>query len=123
VAEGRSAGHGWASAEAGEVGTPQGGIISPVLANVYLHYALDLWFERVFQRSCRGGAFLHRYADDFVCGFGRAEEAERFYNELEERLRKCGLELAHTKHGSHRLVVIATARRASSFWVSNFAGV
>jgi len=80
-----------------ESGTPQGGIISPVLANVYLHYALDLWFERVFQRSCRGGAFLHRYAEDFVCGFGRAEEAERFYNELEARLRKFGLELAKDK--------------------------
>jgi len=80
-----------------ESGTPQGGIVSPVLANVYLHYALDLWFERVFQRSCRGAAFLHRYADDFVCGFGRVEEAERFYHELEERLRKFGLELAQDK--------------------------
>jgi len=80
-----------------ESGTPQGGIISPVLANVYLHYALDLWFEKVFQRSCSGGAFLHRYADDFVCGFGRADEAERFYHELEERLRKFGLELAKDK--------------------------
>jgi RNA-directed DNA polymerase len=80
-----------------ESGTPQGGIISPMLANVYLHYALDLWFERVVQRSCKGGAFLHRYADDFVCGFGRAEEAQRLYNELEERLRKFGLELAQDK--------------------------
>lgn len=78
-------------------GTPQGGIISPVLANVYLHYALDLWFERIFRRGCKGGAFLHRYADDFVCGFGRAEEAQRFYNELEARLRKFGLELAKDK--------------------------
>src|SRR3989454_1551427 len=80
-----------------EGGTPQGGIISPILANVYLHYALDLWFERVFQRSSRGGAFLHRYADDFVCGFGREEEAQRFYGELEERLGKFGLELAADK--------------------------
>jgi len=80
-----------------EGGTPQGGIISPILANVYLHYALDLWFERVFQRSCRGGAFLVRYADDFVCGFGREEEAQRFYGELEERLWKFGLELAADK--------------------------
>jgi group II intron reverse transcriptase/maturase len=80
-----------------EGGTPQGGIISPILANVYLHYALDLWFERVFQRSCRGAAFLHRYADDFVCGFGREEDARRFYGELEERLRKFGLELAAEK--------------------------
>src|SRR6185369_2264685 len=82
-----------------ESGTPQGGIVSPVLANVYLHYALDLWFERVFQRSCRGAAFLHRYADDFASGFGRVEEAERFYHELEERLRKFGLELAQDNTG------------------------
>jgi RNA-directed DNA polymerase len=80
-----------------EGGTPQGGIISPLLANVYLHYALDLWFERAFQRSCRGGAFLHRYADDFVCGFEQEEEAQRFYDELAERLRKFGLELAANK--------------------------
>jgi RNA-directed DNA polymerase len=80
-----------------EGGTPQGGIISPLLANVYLHYVLDLWFERVFQRSCKGGAFLLRYADDFVCGFGREEEAGRFYRELAERLRKFGLELAVDK--------------------------
>jgi RNA-directed DNA polymerase len=80
-----------------EGGTPQGGIISPVLANVYLHYALDLWFEKVFQRSCHGAAFLVRYADDFVCGFGREEEGQRFYKELEERLRKFGLELAKDK--------------------------
>jgi RNA-directed DNA polymerase len=80
-----------------ESGTPQGGVISPVLANVYLHYALDLWFERVFQRSCRGAAFIHRYADDFVCGFQRAEEAQRFYSELAERLQKFGLELAKDK--------------------------
>lgn len=50
-----------------------------------------------FQRSCRGGAFLHRYADDFVCGFGREEDAQRCYREMEERLRKFGLELATEK--------------------------
>jgi len=80
-----------------EGGTPQGGIISPLLANVYLHYALDLWFERVFQQSCKGQAFLHRYADDFVCGFEQVADAERFYSELGERLRKFGLELAAAK--------------------------
>lgn len=80
-----------------EGGTPQGGIISPILANVYLHYALDLWFERVFQLSCKGAAFLIRYADDFVCSFGQEEDAQRFYGELEERLRKFGLELAAEK--------------------------
>ncbi|HYN25168.1 MAG TPA: reverse transcriptase domain-containing protein [Pyrinomonadaceae bacterium] len=56
-------------------GTPQGGIISPILANVYLHYVLDLWFAKVFRRSCRGEAFLLRYADDFVCGFERGGRA------------------------------------------------
>jgi group II intron reverse transcriptase/maturase len=80
-----------------EGGTPQGGVISPILANVYLHYVLDLWFEKVFRRGCRGEAFLHRYADDFVCGFGRAEDAGLFYGQLEERLRKFGLELAADK--------------------------
>lgn len=80
-----------------EGGTPQGGIISPILANVYLHYALDLWFKRVFQQSCKGKAFLHRYADDFVCGFEHEEDARRFYSELGERLRKFGLELAADK--------------------------
>jgi group II intron reverse transcriptase/maturase len=80
-----------------EGGTPQGGNISPVLANVYLHYALDLWFEKVFRRSCRGEAFLIRFADDFVCGFERKEEAQRFYGELEERLKKFGLTVAAVK--------------------------
>jgi len=80
-----------------EGGTPQGGIISPILANVYLHYALDLWFEKVFQRSSKSGTFLIRYADDFVCGFAREADAQRFYSELEERLRKFGLELAAAK--------------------------
>ncbi len=80
-----------------EGGTPQGGVISPVLANIYLHYVLDLWFERVFQRSCKGKAFLQRYADDFVCGFEQAAEAQRFYRELGERLGKFGLELAEAK--------------------------
>jgi RNA-directed DNA polymerase len=80
-----------------EGGAPQGGNISPVLANVYLHYALDLWFAKVFRRSCRGEAFLIRYADDFVCGFEREEDAQRFYRELEERLKKFGLAVAAAK--------------------------
>ncbi len=94
-----------------EGGTPQGGIISPILANVYLHYALDLWFEKVFQRSCKGEAFLMRYADDFVCGFGREQDAQRFYNELEERLRKFELELAAEKT---RVIPFSRYRRGES---------
>ncbi len=52
-----------------ERGTPQGGIISPILANIYLHYALDLWFEKAVKPNCQGEAYICRYADDFVCAF------------------------------------------------------
>lgn len=58
--------------EASGEGTPQGGLVSPVLANIYLHYVLDLWFERRFARQCRGKAYLIRYADDYVACFQRA---------------------------------------------------
>ena len=78
-------------------GTPQGGIISPILANVYLHYAVDLWFEKVVKHQCRGEACLIRYADDFVCAFERQEEAERVYAMLGQRLGKFGLELSADK--------------------------
>ncbi len=52
-----------------ESGTPQGGIVSPVLANIYLHFGLDLWFEKRVKPNCKGSAFILRYADDFICGF------------------------------------------------------
>lgn len=82
-------------------GTPQGGIISPVLANIYLHYSLDLWFEKDFRKTCRGTAFLVRYADDFVAGFQYQEDAERFRKVLSDRLGKFKLELAEEKTGVH----------------------
>jgi hypothetical protein len=78
-------------------GTPQGGIISPILANVYLHYALDLWFQKVVKKHCRGEACLIRYADDFVCAFEFEDDAERFYRALFKRLRKFRLELSMEK--------------------------
>ncbi len=78
-------------------GTPQGGIVSPILANIYLHYALDLWFERKVRRRCCGTAMIIRYADDFVCAFQHRSEAESFYEELGERLGKFGLALAPDK--------------------------
>lgn len=80
-------------------GTPQGGIISPVLANIYLHYALDLWFMRRVKPECRGHALMMRYADDFVCAFEHREEAEAFLADLRARLAKFGLELAGEKSG------------------------
>ena len=78
-------------------GTPQGGIVSPILANVYLHYVLDLWFHQVVKKHCRGEACLIRYADDFVCAFQYQEDAERFYRVLGKRLGKFGLEAAAEK--------------------------
>jgi RNA-directed DNA polymerase len=78
-------------------GTPQGGVVSPLLAKVYLHYAVELWFEKVVKPSCRGEACLIRYADEFVCAFERQPEAERFYTMLGQRLGKFGRELSAEK--------------------------
>jgi group II intron reverse transcriptase/maturase len=78
-------------------GTPQGGVISPLLANIYLHYTLDLWFEKVYRKSCRGFARLIRYADDFVACFQYEPDAVRFRRELGNRLGKFGLEVEPTK--------------------------
>lgn len=78
-------------------GTPQGGIVSPVLANIYLHFALDLWFQKVVIPRCSGEACLIRYADDFVCAFEKEEDARQFYEALGERLRKFNLELSAEK--------------------------
>ena len=80
-----------------EEGVPQGGSISPVLANVYLHYALDLWFEKDYRKSCKGKARLIRFADDFVACFQNREDAMRFRAALAERLNKFGLEVEPTK--------------------------
>jgi group II intron reverse transcriptase/maturase len=80
-----------------ETGTPQGGTVSPVLANVYLHYALDLWFDKVVKAHCRGEALLCRYADDWVCAFRYQDDAERFYRVLPQRLKKFNLQVAPEK--------------------------
>jgi RNA-directed DNA polymerase len=82
---------------ASEEGTPQGGSISPLLANIYLHYALDVWFEKDYRKSSKGKTRLIRYADDFVVCFQNREDAMRFLGELKERLQKFGLEVEPTK--------------------------
>ena len=69
-------------------GTPQGGVISPVLANIYLHYALDLWFEKKIKPTLKGRAMLIRYADDFVVAFQYWREARAFYGQLPSRLKQ-----------------------------------
>ena len=74
-------------------GTPQGAVISPVLANLYLHYVLDLWVKAWRKKVARGEMIVVRYADDAVLGFQNREDAEQFLEELRERVRKFGLEL------------------------------
>jgi RNA-directed DNA polymerase len=80
-----------------EEGTPQGGVLSPLLSNIYLHYVLDLWFERKFKRQCRGEAYLFRYADDYLACFQYREEAERFLREMTARLAQFHLEVEPSK--------------------------
>jgi RNA-directed DNA polymerase len=74
-----------------KAGSPQGGVISPVLSNVYLHYVLDEWFEREVKPRLRGRAYLIRYADDFVIGFTQEEDARRVLAVLPQRFAKYGL--------------------------------
>jgi group II intron reverse transcriptase/maturase len=76
-----------------EAGTPQGGVVSPLLANVYLHYVLDVWFEREVKPRLKGRTFLIRYADDFVMGFAYESDARRVLEVLPKRFGKYGLTL------------------------------
>lgn len=78
-------------------GTPQGGLISPILANVYLHYVLDMWFEKVIKPKLRGRARLIRYCDDFIIMFQFEDDAKRVYEVLPQRLGKFGLEIEPNK--------------------------
>jgi RNA-directed DNA polymerase len=78
-------------------GTPQGGVVSAVLANIYLHFALDRWVEKVIKPRCQGDVVYMRFADDFVCCFQLHHEARRFYDDLGPRLDKFTLELSIDK--------------------------
>ncbi|WP_266030168.1 reverse transcriptase domain-containing protein [Brucella intermedia] len=77
-------------------GTPQGSVISPVLSNIYLHYALDLWVQQWRTRNAKGDVIIVRYADDSVIGFQYEGEAQRFLQALRERLAQFGLQLHPT---------------------------
>jgi len=94
-----------------EAGSPQGGSISPLLANIYLHYVLDLWADHWRRTQAQGDVILVRYADDFVVGFQDRAEAERFLGELRERFRKFHLELHPDKTRLIEFGRYATERR------------
>lgn len=96
-----------------ESGTVQGGLISPVLANVYLHYTLGTWFDYVKKYEFKGEMYMVRYADDFVFLFQYENEARKFYQLLIERLKKFGLEIA----GYYPLADTREQKKALIFWV------
>jgi len=94
------------------VGTPQGAVVSPLLANVYLHYVFDLWVEAWRKRMAKGDVIVVRYADDLVVGFENRREAERFLEQFRERLAKFGLELHSEKTRLIRFGRFAAQNRA-----------
>ena len=109
-----------------EKGTPQGGVISPLLANIYLHYALDVWFAKVVTRDCGGEAYLVRYADDYAACFEHESEARRFRTALDKRLGKFHLELEPTKTRVLRFGRFAkrdALRRGEQLAVFDFLGL
>jgi group II intron reverse transcriptase/maturase len=83
-------------------GTPKGGVISPILANIYLHYVLDIWFKKVLRKSLSGYAEIVRYADDFVIVVQFKEDCDKILESLRERLTKFSLELSESKTSTIR---------------------
>jgi len=84
----------------GEVGTPQGAVISPLLANIYLHYVFDLWANQWRKRHAHGDVIMVRYADDIAVGFEHQADAERFWEDMRARLAEFALTLHPGRHGS-----------------------
>lgn len=93
-----------------KVGTPQGAVISPLLANIYLHYVMDLWVDS-WRKRVRGDVIIVRYADDWVMGFQYQNEAQLFLQQLRDRLAKFGLEMHHEKTRLIEFGRFATANR------------
>lgn len=83
--------------KASEVGTPQGSILSPLLSNIYLHYALDIWFSRRFMKQCKGKAYYFRFADDYLACFQHKRDALNFMDQMKTRLKGFHLEVAEEK--------------------------
>lgn len=114
-----------------ETGCPQGSSISSMLANIYLHYMLDLWFQEVVKPRCDARAFMCRFADDVVFAFQWQEEAERFFRVLPKRLAKYGLELSAEKSRLVRFSRFQLGKNSERFdflgfefrWVVDYKGV
>jgi group II intron reverse transcriptase/maturase len=98
-------------------GCPQGSPVSPVISNIYLHYVLDLWFEKVIKKDKRCASHMVRYADDYICCFGNEFEAKEFLRQLKIRLNKFNLELAEDK-----TKIIMFGRYAESYIKKNGGG-
>jgi group II intron reverse transcriptase/maturase len=96
-------------------GCPQGGVISPVLANIYLHYVLDLWFERRVKRWCKMRAAMFRYADDVVFAFQRGEDAQAFFRAVRVRLAKFRLTASKEKSRIVRFSRFHLGKQSESF--------
>ncbi len=110
-------------------GTPQGGVISPILANIYLHYALDVWFEKRIKPTLKGRGMLIRYADDFVVAFQYRAEARQFYKELPARLKQFNLDVAAEKTSLKRFSRFHPSQQRSFeflgfvfYWDRDYAG-
>jgi retron-type reverse transcriptase len=99
-----------------ERGTGQGAVISPLLANIYLHYVLDLWAMRWRRREATGDMIIVRYADDFIIGFQHESDARRFLDEMRERLGKFALTLHPEKSAASGAG--SASRRPSTSWAS-----
>ena len=92
-------------------GAAQGSIVSPILSNVYLHYTLDLWFEKRVKPQAKGKAYLFRFADDFLGAFQYKEDAENFERNLKDRLEGFGLEVAPEKDKANGIWSLCSAKR------------
>jgi group II intron reverse transcriptase/maturase len=103
--------------EVSEKGTQQGGVISPILSNIFLHTVLDDWFEREVRPRMKGRCVIVRFADDAVFGFEYKSDAERFYEVLPQRLERFGLDLHPTKS---RLLQFSRPGRSASRGVNTF---
>ena len=96
-------------------GAPQGSVASPVLANIYLHYVLDLWFQKKWRsHEVEGDTIIVRYADDFVVGFQHKRDAERFLNAVKERFESFELDIHPRQDPAHRVRAVCPERPSAT---------